>query len=253
MATTQDLVIEEILAIDIGATSIKSCLVDHEGRLLEARRRRPTPYPCTPERLVALLNDRIARSAVTRVGVGFPGEFTEGRVVHPGNLSRPGGVNSAVDPALARSWEGFELQKVLAAATGRDVRIVNDATLAALGCCGDQGREIVFTLGTGFGLALSVDGEIQKVRDVGAEEFADGRTYDQDLGEQGRARDEAHWRTLVERAITGFVKEFRADVAHLAGGNARRLSPDMFSSIPCPITIVGNEAALKGAARLFQD
>ncbi|HUX04659.1 MAG TPA: ROK family protein [Acidimicrobiales bacterium] len=253
MAATHDLVLEEILAIDIGATSIKSCRVDHDGNLLEVRRRRPTPYPCTPERLVTILSDRIARSASTRVGVGFPGEFTEGRVVRPGNLARSGGVTSAVDPALEHRWEGFELQKVLCTVTGHDVRVVNDATLAALGCCADQGREIVFTLGTGFGLALSVDGEIQKVRDVGAEEFTEGLTYDQALGEHGRGLDEARWRVLLERAIIGFVAEFSADVVHLAGGNARRLSPGMFTSVSCPITIVGNEAALRGAARLFQD
>lgn len=253
MAVTHDLVLEEILAIDIGATSIKSCRVDHDGNLLETRRRRPTPYPCTPERLVTILVDRIARSAATRVGVGFPGEFAEGRVVHPGNLDRPGGVTSAVDPVLARRWEGFELQEVLRAATGHDVRVVNDATLAALGCCGEQGRELVCTLGTGFGLALSVDGAITKVRDVGAEQFIEGLTYDEALGEHGRGLDEARWRGLVERAIIGFVKEFSADVVHLAGGNARRLSPDMFTTVPCRITIVGNEAALRGAARLFQD
>ena len=253
MAPSHELLLEQILAIDIGATNIKFCHVDHEGNLLEVRRRRPTPYPCTPERLVAVLSERITRSTATRVGVGFPGEFIDGRVVRPGNLSRPGGVTTDVDPDLERQWEGFELQAALCAATGRDVRVVNDATLAALGCCGGVGRELVFTLGTGFGLALCVDGVRQRARDVGAEPFVDARTYDQALGELGRAEDEDHWRELLLRAIAAFVKEFSADVVHLAGGNARRVSPDMFVSIPCDVQIHGNQAPLHGAAKLFQD
>ena len=240
-----------LLAVDIGATNIKYCLVDADGTLLEVPRRRPTPYPCPPERLVGVVADRIIRAKVDRAGVGFPGEFSDGRVVRPGNLSRPGGVTTPVDPDLDALWRGFELERALREATGADVRMVNDASLAALGASQGVGREVVITLGTGCGLALVVNGELVRVRDVGAAPFDEDRTFDQALGERARAEDESRWHRDLVVAVSGFVAEFAGTAVHLAGGNARRVSPDVFSDLAVPVEIDGNFAPLRGAARLF--
>ncbi len=242
---------EVVYGIDIGATNIKYCHVGADGTLLEPLRRRVTMYPCTPERLVTTLLGRIRRCGTTRVGVGFPGEFADGHVVRPGNLSRPGGPGTPVDPDLDRRWRGFDLQGTLRAQTERDVRVVNDATMAAIGASVGHGVELVFTLGTGFGLAKLDGGQPVRVRDVGQEVFVDGRTYDQALGEQSRAQDEETWRQLIGRALAGFIAEFGADLVHLAGGNARRVTSEMFAALPCPVIVNGNESSMTGAARLF--
>lgn len=244
---------DQILAIDIGATNIKFSHVSDEGELLRAVRRRPTPYPCSPARLVEFLEDRITRSGCRRVGVGFPGEFRDGRVVRPGNLSRPGGVTTDIDPALESAWRDYPLQDALRRASGRDVRVVNDATLAALGCVTGEGTELVLTLGTGLGLALAVDGSLQKVRDVGAEVFRGGRTFDQSVGERARAADEASWNATLVDVVNGFAAEFAATTVHFAGGNARRVSPVAFEHARYRVVINGNEAPMRGAARLFAD
>ncbi|HUY42187.1 MAG TPA: ROK family protein [Acidimicrobiales bacterium] len=244
---------EQIFAIDIGATNIKYCHVDGDGELLRAVRRRPTPYPCTPERLVAFLVERVLTSGCARVGIGFPGEFRDGRVVRPGNLSRPGGVSTEVDPDLEARWRGFELQSTLREATARDVRVVNDATMAALGCCEGRGVELVLTLGTGLGLALCRDGVLEKVRDVGAEIFVGDQTYDQMVGEKGRAAGDDVWNDSVRAAVARFVAEFGASIVHLAGGNARRVSVSLFHDWPARVIVEGNEAPLHGAARLFDE
>ena len=55
MAPTRTPVQDQILAVDIGATNVKFCHVDIHGELLEGVRRRPTPYPCSPERLIEAL------------------------------------------------------------------------------------------------------------------------------------------------------------------------------------------------------
>ena len=117
MASPRTPVQDQILAVDIGATNVKFCHVDIHGDLLEGVRRRPTPYPCSPERLIEALDERIEISECPRVGIGFPGEFIDGKVVRPGNLSRPGGVTTDVDPDLEAQWLGFELQLALCKVT----------------------------------------------------------------------------------------------------------------------------------------
>ena len=251
MAPPRTPVQDQILAVDIGATNVKFCHVDIHGELLEGVRRRPTPYPCSPDRLIETLDERIESSACPRVGIGFPGEFADGHVVRPGNLSRPGGVTTEVDPGLEAQWKGFELQAELCKATGRDVRIVNDATLAALGSIDGHGVELVLTLGTGLGIALAIDGTLRKIRDVGAEVFVRGKTYDQTIGEHSRSTDEVHWGELLVMAADGFVREFGATTVHLAGGNARRVTPTLFAESNYRVVINGNQASMRGAAKLF--
>jgi polyphosphate glucokinase len=242
---------DDVLAIDVGATNIKFARVDAHGRLRGSLKRRPTPYPCPPERLVEWIVQRTCNFVIDRVGVGFPGEFEDGHVVRPGNLSRLGGVGSEIDAELDGLWQGFALEETLQRETGRDVRVVNDATLAALGCCRGVGTELVVTLGTGCGLALRVQGARRRVRDLGREEFDAGRTFDQALGEKARARDDDQWRHDVLTVVSALAEEFDAARVYLAGGNARRISNELFNGRPFEVEIAGNEASLRGAARLF--
>ena len=160
-------------------------------------------------------------------------------------------MTTDVDPELDAEWRGYELQAKLCEVTGRDVRIVNDATLAALGSIDGEGVELVLTLGTGLGIALAIDGQLRTIRDVGAEIFLRGKTYDQTIGEHSRSMDEEHWGELLVMAVDGFVREFGANTVHLAGGNARRVTPTLFSGTPYRVVINGNQASIKGAAKLF--
>ena len=246
-----DLSSDDVLAIDVGATNIKFARVDALGRLRGSVKRRPTPAPCPPERLVDWIVQRTRNFTIEQVGVGFPGEFEAGCVVRPGNLSRRGGVGSEIDFDLDESWRGFTLEETLREATGRNVRVVNDATLAALGCCRGVGVEVVVTLGTGCGLAVRADGERQRARDLGRAELDLGRTFDQALGERARAQDFDRWRSEVVTVVTTLATEFRATKVYLAGGNARRISSEMFQHCSFTVEIAGNEASLRGAARLF--
>jgi hypothetical protein len=51
--------------------------------------------------------------------------------------------------------------------------------------------------------------------------------------------------------VEGFANEFHATTVHLAGGNARRVVPSEFENLPYRVVINGNEAPMRGAARLF--
>jgi polyphosphate glucokinase len=243
---------DAILSVDIGATSIKLCVLDACGELVEALQRVPTPYPCPPSRLVEVVARQIDERACERVGVGFPGDMINGRVLEPGNLARGGGITTPVDPIIEGQWRDFDLEAALRAATKRDVRVVNDATFAAYGCSEGRFVELVFTLGTGFGIALVVSGRPVKIRDVGAELFGDGESYDEALGEPSRAAHESRWRERLHRAVAGFIAEFSPDVIHLAGGNARHVDPLDFGDLGVRVVVNDNLATMRGALRLFQ-
>jgi polyphosphate glucokinase len=242
---------ETILAVDIGATTIKFGVVDTDGQLVEDVVRMPTPYPCSPSRLVEFITEQIAASGCSRVGVGFPGDLNEGLVVEPGNLSRPEGFTSEIDASLHQEWQNTNLEQAFRTASHRDVRVVNDATLAALGCSEGNGNELVFTLGTGFGIALVVNGSLNKIRDVGAELFFEGQSYDRLLGEFARSQDEDRWNGLIVLAVNNFVEEFSADTVHLGGGNSRRVDLSLFSDSAYRIVVNDNDATLRGAVKLF--
>jgi polyphosphate glucokinase len=252
MAIAPDPHRENILAIDIGATGIKFGVVDPSGHLVEPVRRIATPYPCLPDRLIEVVVRVIQGSGCLRVGIGFPGELVDGIVIEPGNLSRPGGITTEIDPRIHEAWLGFNLQQAFRKASPQDIRVVNDAALAALGYCDGVGREIVFTLGTGFGIALVVDGSIERIRDVGGEIFRDGQTYDQLLGELSRSQDQARWGQLLLWAVENFVEEFGADTVHIGGGNARLVDLSLFGDAPYRIEVNDNLGTLRGAAKLFQ-
>ncbi len=242
---------DSVLAVDIGATSIKFCRVDDSGERLGDVVRVPTPYPCSPSALVGFVSHYVAESGCARVGVGFPGAMVNGRVLEPGNLSRANGFTSPIDPDLHDAWIATNLEEALREATEVDVRVVNDATLAALGCCVGVGRELVFTLGTGFGIALAVDGQIAPIRDVGAEIFEEAQTYDEALGDHARESDEGRWRERLVRAVSRFVNEFSVTVVHLGGGNSSRVDLATMSSIDATFIVNDNDTTLSGAAKLF--
>ncbi len=241
----------DILAVDIGATTIKFAVVDVNGRLVDDMVRVPTPYPCSPARLVSVVAEAIASSGCTRVGVGFPGALHDGFVIEPGNLSRPNGFTSPIDPSLHDEWLHTDLQRTFREVTHHDVRVVNDATLAALGCCEGIGNELVFTLGTGFGIALVVNGAPVRIRDVGAEIFVENETYDRLLGDYARTLDEERWNELLVMAVDRFVDEFAVSVVHLGGGNSHRANVEAFASRTYRIVVNDNSATLSGAAKLF--
>jgi polyphosphate glucokinase len=239
----------DVLAVDVGATSIKFASFTVGGEMLGAPSRRPTPYPCGPERLVECLVTRTRRLGPSAVGLGFPGEVDGGVVLDGANLARPGGPRTEVDPGLAASWRGFHLAAALESATGRPTVVLNDAAMAALGCATGTGTEIVVTLGTGCGLALLRGGQLVASRDVGDAPLIGSASHDEVLGERGRAADPEAWARHVVDAVSSLADEFGAGVVHLAGGNARRLSPRLFEDARTSVVIERGDPALLGAWR----
>jgi len=242
---------EQVLAIDIGATSTKFAVVHPSGELEGAMSVLATPYPCTPEVLAEFVSSLITATSCEYIGVGFPGEVIGEAIIEPGNLSRTGGITTDIDPQTDALWRGFHFEARLRELTKRNVKVVNDATLAALGCTTGAGRELVFTLGTGLGIALVVDGKRVQIRDIGSEEFEDLGTYDEVFGEPSRAADQERWSERLQRAVRAFIKEFTPSIVHFGGGNARFLSPELFGDLQVTILLSSNDVTMRGAQKLF--
>lgn len=242
---------DDILSIDVGATNIKIAHVTAQAELRGATQRLLTPYPCTPDILCTLLTHKMIQGGCQRIAVGFPGEMDQGVVVKPGNLSRRGGITSNIDPVIDAQWRGFAIEVELRQRSSLDVKVVNDATLAAFGYHFGDGRELVFTLGTGLGISLFIDGQWTKIPDIGSTLFHDEGTYDEVFGEPARRANQTLWQHQLNEAIGEFVQFYQADRVHLGGGNARFFTPEQLAPVGAPVVINSNEATLAGAVRLF--
>lgn len=140
------------VGIDMGGTKIEAVVLDENGREL-ARQRIPTPrqgYDETVRAAAALVHnlERELGLPSAPVGIGIPG-----------TLSR---VTGRVKNANSTWLNGHALDRDMAQALGRPVRLQNDANCFAMSEATDgagAGARIVFggILGTGVGAGLVID------------------------------------------------------------------------------------------------
>lgn len=148
-----------VVAIDLGGTNLRLGLVDSCGRVMLRRRLKMTPFR-TQGQLCAWLSDAIrafiddnrswARPGAVGVGFAGLGNPEEGLVYYAPNVG--GFRDIEVGPHLRRS-------------VGLPVVVENDANCAAVGeywrGAGRGARSLfMFTVGTGVGGCLVIDGEV---------------------------------------------------------------------------------------------
>ena len=130
------------LAIDIGGSGMKMMVLDEKGEPVTRRSRVRTPKIANPENVLAKLTKQIAEQGeFDRVSVGFPGVIVNGVASEAVNL----------DP----SWDGFDVAGALEEATGKPVRVANDADVQGHGVIGNV--EMAFGLFR-FAMAQHVEG-----------------------------------------------------------------------------------------------
>jgi polyphosphate glucokinase len=142
----------KILGIDIGGSALKGAPVDTEnGQLLGERFKIETPAQLTPAKMGAAAAEIAAHFRWKGpIGLGFPGVIERGRILTAANL-HPGFI-------------GCDGRALFAKATGRRVRLVNDAAAAGLAEMrfgagrGFRGKALLLTLGTGVGSVLFNEG-----------------------------------------------------------------------------------------------
>ncbi len=145
---------KRIYSVDVGGTSIKYGVFDSKKKLLKAWSV-PTDVAIGSEAILEAIateikNDCEDVSQLFGVGLGFPGTVNEGIVIKAPNLN----------------WEMVDVKAALTRLLGEKVVIAveNDANLAALGeyrsSSIDSDAMVLFTLGTGIGGGIVLNGKL---------------------------------------------------------------------------------------------
>ena len=212
-----------ILVIDVGGTKIK---------ILAAGQTEPRKAPSgkgfTPAKLVDSVNELAHDWNYDAISLGYPGlTGAQGPRSEPGNLG-PG-------------WVGFDY----AAAFGKPVKLINDASMQALGSY-EGGRMLFLGLGTGLGSTL-IAGNVIVPLELGQLAFDKNRTLNDVLSRRGLERlGKNEWRDGVSRAITALMRAFLADYVVLGGGNAKNVK-----QLPPGVRRGHNLTAFRGGVRLW--
>jgi polyphosphate glucokinase len=238
------------LAIDIGGSGLKALTLDATGKALTDRIRIPTPYPLPPKRLIAQLVELVRPiEKYDRVSVGFPGMVRNGRILSAPHLVLSNGPDSKIDPKSVKAWGNFDLASALAKALGKPTRVVNDADLQGLDAASGKGLEVVITLGTGFGTAVLIQGQLVPHMELSQHPFRNGENYDEQLGDVARKRvGKKIWSKRVHRAIAVLDAVFMFDHLYVGGGNAVHLRGQLGERV----SVIDSNAGLLGGIRLWQ-
>ena len=228
---------QNILSIDIGGSHVKATILNKDGALTMDYQRVETPKPTTSENLLQTIQ-ALTKSfpAFDCISAGFPGYVKDGVVITAPNL----------DTSL---WHNVDLKKLLSDALGKPAKVVNDADMQGLGVVNGKGFEIVVTLGTGFGTALLMDGELLPHLEIAHHPIKKGVDYDQYIGEKTMLEiGDKKWNKRVMKVIEILKTVFNYDHLYIGGGNAKKINFDLDSNI----TIVSNKDGIKGGARLWR-
>ena len=226
-----------ILSIDIGGSSVKATILNEEGELLLDFQKVRTPKPATPVNLVKAVQTLTADFPhYDLVSVGFPGFVRKGIVHTAPNLG-------------TEIWSKVNLNKLISDALEKPVRIVNDADLHGLGVVSEKGLEMVITLGTGFGTALLLDGNLLPHLELAHQPIGKCKSYDAYVGDAALEKlGKAKWNKRVKRVLENLKTVFNYDHLYIGGGNASRIKFKLDDNI----TLINNKDGIRGGARLWK-
>ena len=226
----------KFLSIDIGGSHIKATILDDKGSLKMDYDKIPTPLPANPENVVNAIKKLVkAFPAYDNISVGFPGYVKQGVIKTAPNL----GTNF---------WQDFDLSKKLEKELGKPTRVVNDADMQGLGIVSGKGLEMVITLGTGFGTALLVDGQLMPHLELAHHPFAKGKTYDQYIGEKALEKEGAEkWNRRMKKVLKVLKTVVNYDTLYIGGGNSDKLKFKLDKNMK----LVTNQDGIKGGSRLW--
>jgi polyphosphate glucokinase len=226
-----------ILSIDIGGSSIKGVVLNHKGEVIQPFKKVETPKHASPENVRDAVKKLVKNfSDFDKVSVGFPGYVKKGIVLTAPNLG-------------SKIWNGVNINLLISEELDKPVRVANDADLHGLGIVSGKGLEMVVTLGTGFGTALLLDGNLLPHLELAHHPVTKNYTYDTYIGDIALEKiGKAKWNKRMKKVIEILKVVINYDHLYIGGGNADKLSFKLDNNI----TIVSNKDGIKGGARLWQ-
>ena len=211
-----------IVAVDLGGTNIRFGLVSWKGEVLARSRRRTEGHEGaarTLERILEGISEMLdgAPRGVVGIGVGSPGPLdSSGTILHSPNI--PG-------------WGKMRLKDAVLKRFGLPCKVGNDANCAALAehwvGIGRGTRNMVhYTLGTGIGGGVIVEGRLLEGRDRAGGELGHVTIVRDGLlcgcGSQGCL--EAH------ASATGIVRRTVSRLRQGAPSSLQRMAPETISA-----------------------
>lgn len=236
-----------LLGVDIGGSGIKGAPVDlTRGELAAARLCLPTPQPATPAAVAAAVT-ALARHFAWQgpIGCGLPA------VVHHGIARTAANI--------APEWIGTDAGRLLSAASGCPVTVINDADAAGLaemqfGAGRDQvGTVLLITVGTGLGTALFRDGRLLPNSELG-HLLIRGRIAERYASAAVKQRQRLSFRTWAKRFecyLRRLEELLSPDLFIIGGGVSKqfeRFAPYLQIDTPILPAQLRNDAGIVGAA-----
>jgi polyphosphate glucokinase len=242
------------IAIDVGGTGLKADVLDEDGRPVAGRVRVSTTYPMSPELMVATLTTLVGKLPPgDRISCGFPGMVRGGHVLSAPHFVTTKGPGSKLDPDLVTAWSDFDLAGALAQSIGKPCRVANDADVQGAAVVKGDGFEAVITLGTGFGTAFFMNGNLMPHLEFAHLEFRKGESFNKQLGEAARKTiGDQRWNKRVRKAIAYLDALCFFDHLYIGGGNAPRVNRRDLGDVLERVTVVDNKAGILGGIRLWE-
>jgi polyphosphate glucokinase len=162
------------------------------------------------------------------VSIGYPGPVARNRPV--------------ADPInLGSGWASFDFAK----AFGCPAKVVNDATMQALGDY-KGGKMLFLGLGTGLGSTMIVDGVLVPM-ELGHLPYK-ARTFEDYVGLSGLKRwGQKKWRRYVADVVARLTAALQPEEVVIGGGNVKRLT-----ELPLRSRVCDNANAFTGGFLLWK-
>ncbi len=212
----------KVLVVDVGGNHVKLLVTG------QSEPRKVVSGPgLTPELMMAGIKEAVSDWDHDVVTIGYPGPVLDGRPLR--------------DPVnLGAGWVQFDFE----AAFDRQVRIINDAAMQAIGSY-SSGRMLFLGLGTGLGTTLIIEGIVHPM-EMGHLPYKKS-TFEDYVGQRGLDRNgKKQWRLDVADVVARLIAALQPSDVVLGGGNVKKLK-----DLP-PNTRPGHNAnAFEGGFRLW--
>lgn len=240
----------EVLGIDIGGSGIKGAIVDAANGELRSERMRVTAPPTfQPDEVIGCVVELLKMfNYEGPIGVGFPAVVMHGVVMTPPTaLAFPG-------------WDSYPLSQRLSEATGHPAVVLNDADAAGIaemdfGAGKDQtGTVIVYTIGTGIGSSVFVNGHLLPNTEFGRIYLRESKkTAEQLMSDRIREEKKLSWEAWGSRLNDYFQYcelLFAPDLMIIGGGVSKKYekyTKYIHTRAPIVPAAFRNEAGIVGA------